>query len=174
MNWRMAVGCLLLLCASMSRAEQYFTHSFVAGTGMSFTDGNKTASMNSDSIVYHCSTKAEFGAIDPGHGDTRITAKLLNTNDSLTTRPAIHKLSSVQVNYHPTATRDNLKVYVSTNASDWTEATYMTYTSTYVKAVFPSGDYFVKIVNTNGSKDVYVWSIEYGIRDCNCQLYVAP
>ena len=163
----LSVLCLFLFCATVSRAELSYLYTFSL-SDMTFSDGNRIGRFNDDSLVYRCSA-AEFGT-----GCGQLAAELKDKDDSLTISPAIHKLSEITVNFYPNVVRDKLKVYVSTNASDWTEATYTNYFSGSVKAIFPSGDYFVKIVNTKNSEAVYVRSITYGIRDCNCQLYVAP
>ena len=90
------------------------------------------------------------------------------------TSPAISGLKRVQLMHTLGKTPENVKIYISTDNSSWTEITSsVVFRSTDIDALMPSrGDYYLKIVNESGAEIKFL-SFQYVIEPCHCLRVVS-
>lgn len=170
---------LVFLSATPIVCATEISHHFNDPTGRSF-DGNTscTFTLSSGTYTYTCGGSAEFG-IAP-NTDDHIRAKLNHSDDFIYITSPIENLSEVMINFISSKTPltgfTNIKVYISDDGVNWGDPlpeARMDYTlNSRVKAYIPKGNRYIKILNTNGSKPVYISMITYTQSDCNCFKYI--
>lgn len=145
-----------------------FTHDFGAGLP-AVTYTGSTQCTTSDGYTYLCGGEAEFGFVS-----SVIYLKLNNTNDYVTVAPATENLTEIAIHHNAGKKLTNIEVYLSNDGSSWwgpVPEANMTYNTSNIIARFGKSAYYVKIVNTDGSKDINIRSIQYTTTDCNCFIY---
>lgn len=176
---RFRTSLITLILAILSTASAHaFTHDFQAmreANPQTLTFTGSTIGTASDGFVYTCGESAVFG---PDHqSGSLMSVKLLNSDDYVTISPAVENLVEVTIRYIPYERNyTNIKVYTSRDGSSWSSAlsgSSIDYTNLgYIVVTLPKNAYYLKIANSNGSKDVSIRSITYTQTDCNCFPYV--
>jgi len=134
-----------------------------------------TTGTTSDGFTYTCggTATAKFW-MDHVYG-TKIGINLLNYGDYVTVSPAITNLTEIAISFEPaTEIRNSVKVYISTDGVNWGDPLTedISYTKGTIRAAVPKGNYYIKIVDTNGSDDTSIMQINYTSEHCNCFRYV--
>lgn len=111
---------------------------------------------------------------------SQISVALTHSGDYVTLSPAMGDLSEFVINFtsntKKTADYTNIKIYISEDGSTWgdplpTNRVNCALAGT-VKAIIPKGTWFIKVLNTNGSKPVYITTLRYTPVNCNCNTYI--
>lgn len=169
---------LVLSSAVLPAFSADIVHDFRSATGRSFSDDFKscTISLSSGTYTYTCGSNSSMGA-DPS---SQISVALTHSGDYVTLSPAMGDLSEFVINFTSntknTANYTNIKIYISEDGSTWGNplpANRVNYASAgTVKAIIPKGTWFIKVLNTNGSKPVYITTLRYTPVNCNCNTYI--
>lgn len=163
---------LFSLCTVFAYAERETkVQSF--GTMYSFgdliiSDGNTTGA--TDLLTYTCTRSAEFGY---GAGSL-LGIDLAKSNGTVTTTK-VNELIGFQILSRPISMNTKVKVYVSKTgvfeaALSGDNISYGT--SGEIDVTIPRGNYYIKIVNTDGSNLYSLIRIEYYLDHCNCFEYI--
>ena len=168
---------LVLSSAVLPAFSADIVHDFRSATGRSFSDDFKscTISLSSGTYTYTCGGEAEFGI-----KSSQICLLMNNSGDYVTLSPAMGDLSKFVINFTSktteTANYTHIKIYISEDGSTWGDplpANRVNYASAgTVKAIIPKGTWFIKVLNTNGSKPVYITTLRYTPVNCNCNTYI--
>lgn len=167
---------LFLLVSPLCRADRetvsHVFHTMDKKTDLIFSNDNKTAT--TALLTYTCATGSEF-ARDHVY-DTYISAVLVASTGTVTTTQ-VKELTGFHIVHFPLAACTNVKVYVSkTGVFDGVlplSGDNITYNSTgTIDVTIPRGNYYIKIVNTDGSNKFSIRSMYYYLDHCNCFEYV--
>lgn len=161
------------LCPAFCRAERqlWALHDFsglLTAGNLTFSNSNKVGT--TDTLVYTCSgTNAEFTYTND------YVISLPKSGSTVVISPAISKLSRVVINHYQYSSCTNIKVYVSTDGTNWgspISGSDIDYTSDRgtIDVTLPRRAYYIKIANTT-TADFTIYRITYYTEDCNCFLY---
>ena len=139
------------------------------------SSGN-TVGTTPEDIIYTCGGNATAKFWNDHVFGTKISAQLLDYGAYLIISPAIENLTEIAITFEPTSeVRDNLKVYISEDGSNWGTALSgdaISYTKGMIRATFPAGNYYIRIFDNNGSYDASILHISYTKENCNCFRYI--
>ena len=169
---------LFLLVSPLCRADRetvpHVFHTMDKETDLIFSNSNRTA--ETSLLTYTCDSKSEFYT-DHVYG-TNISA-VLNTSTGTLTTTQVKELTGFQIAHWLEADSVKVKVYVSKTGTFGAVALSrlngdnITYNSTGIIDVrLPRGNYYIKIVNTDGSYKFSIRSMYYYLDHCNCFEYV--
>lgn len=178
-NKHIIFGTLLLaLCPAFSRAEriphEHDFQSMVSKSEIVVTNSNTTAA--TDLLTYQCSGTNAIFAKDHYAG-TYWSFKLLNYGSTVTTTKIneLDEFTVAVVTDYGAKSCDNLKVKVSKDSITWsgplTSSDSISYTANSITVTLPRNNYYVRLYNTNGAKDVSITSIVWYQDHCNCFTY---
>ena len=169
--------CLFVLSAATISAEaEVITHDFNAmnGTTLQLTNSNLTGT--TDLLTYTCSGSAIF-TLDHMNpiGKKKICIYMPNSSSVFTTT-AVEGLMQIHLSPYPPSKCENIKVYVSTDGTNWGDAISgdaIEYQNNGgIWANVPRGTYYIKVTNTT-SDQVSIISIAYNISPCYCLQVVS-
>ena len=165
---RISVLAILFLSPALCRAENVgVRHDF---NSMFFTERTLKIAVDekvgtTDLATYTCTGEnAKFALI------SSIIGINLPETGSMVTTTRIEDLYSFQMTYNPSNAFENINIYLSTDSVEWgaplSESELTEGTGGSLVARFPMNDYYVRIVNNDGKKDVFLKSIHYYMNHC--------
>ena len=166
---------LIALCPVPVCAEHIYTpHDFQSMnkvTELILTNSNTTAS--TELLTYQCTgTDAKFGK---DHKFSTYFSIRLPKNGSTVTTSKINELDEMQIAVIPAdESRDNIKVKVSKDSITWSaplSGDSISYSNGQITVTLPRNNYYVRIYNTNGSKNTSLTTISYYQDHCSCFTY---
>lgn len=164
----MLIG-IFTLSSALCRAESdAITHNFnemaSAGT-LNFPDRPSSYAVGETDLVTYTGSAGGTFNLD---GSSRFIISLPN-NGVMQTSPAIADLTRVTFFHNKGSAPTGVKVYISTDNSNWTEiSSSATYGSSSIDAPMPTkGNYYIKLVNKSGAT-VNFLSVVYVYESCRC------
>lgn len=168
---RISVLAILFLSPALCRAENVgvthdFNSMFTAKT-LKIAADEKVGT--TDLATYTCTGEnAKFAGIVISK--SRIVGIYLPETGSMVTTTRIEDLYGFQMTYNPSDAFENINIYLSTDSVEWgaplSESELTERTGGSLDAHFPLNDYYVRIVNNDGGKDVFLKSIHYYMNHC--------
>lgn len=164
---------LLIICTLSSafcRAESSgIVHDFndlVSKSQLTFPSGYTVGV--TDLVTYTGSSGGGFGLYYSAFCIT------LPKNGVIQTSPALPDMKRVQLMHTLGKAPGDVRIYISTDNSSWTEITSSAkFSSSDIDAPMPSrGDYYLKIVNENAATINFL-SFQYTIEPCHCLRVVS-
>lgn len=121
-----------------------------------------------DLVTYTGSTGGTFGLYSTAYCIT------LPNNGVMQTSPAIPDLTRLQLIHTKGSTPSNIKIYISTDNSAWTDITSSEIcSSSDIDVPMPAkGNYYVKVVNKSGAAIDFL-SFRYTYEPCHCLRVVS-
>ena len=169
---------LLIICtlsSALCRAESSgITHNFnslVSKGELTFPYRPSDSSVGvTDLVTYTGSGSPNKG----GFGYSSAYCIILPKDGVIQTSPAISGLKRVQLMHTLGKAPEDVRIYISTDNSSWTEITSSAkFSSSDIDAPMPSrGDYYLKIVNENAATINFL-SFQYTIEPCHCLRVVS-
>ena len=161
----MLIG-IFTLSSALCRAESVshnFNEMYAAGT-LTFPNRPDYSIGVADGITYTGSTGGTFANVGGG-----IIGISLPNNGVIQTSPAITDLTRVTFYHNKGSAPTGVKVYISTDNSNWTEiSSSATYGSSSIDAPMPTkGNYYIKLVNKSGAT-VNFLRVSYTYESCRC------
>ena len=173
---------MLIGLPMMVRAEKIYTeHTFRTmnkETELLFYSSNTIAWTNL--LTYRCTGNADT-KFDKDHiYKTNISIRLPKNGSTVTTSK-INELEEFIIGVITNSDVydcTNLKVKVSKDSVNWgslpiTSSDSITYTASSIQVTLPRNNYYVRLYNTNSSKDISITSIFWYQDHCNCFIYEA-
>lgn len=167
---------LFLLVSPLCRADRepvpHVFHTMDKKTDLIFSNDNKTA--ETSLLTYTCDSKSAFGV---DHVYKMEICAVLNTSTGTLTTTQVKELTGFQIAHWPAVKCEKVEVYVSkTGVFDGVlplSGDNITYNPTgTIDVSIPRGNYYIKIVNTDGSNKFSIRSMHYYLDHCNCFEYV--
>lgn len=161
--------CVMLLSSASGRAEK-LTHNFddmrVSPYTLTWPVSNEVGVASIAPLLsYQCASSGTFDY------DTHYVISLPQSTSYVTTSAAVDDLTKIEITRTP-ATNGNMKFWISTDNSPWTDITSSATYDTYVVTVpMPSkGNYYLKIGRTtdDGKTAVQIREIQYYTKPCQC------
>lgn len=159
--------CVMLLSSASGRAEK-LTHNFDAMRVSPYTltwpvSSEVGVASIAPLLSYQCASSGTFNYLD-----THYCISLPQSTSYVTTSAAVDDLTKIEITRTP-ATDDNMKFWISTDNSSWTEiTTSATYDKFVVTVPMPSkGSYYLKIGRTSAA-EVQIREIQYYTKPCQC------
>lgn len=157
----------MLLSSASGRAEK-LTHNFnamrVSPYTLTWPVSNEVGVASIAPLLsYQCASSGTFDYID-----SHYCISLPKSTSVVTTSAAVDDLTKIEITRAP-ATDDNMKFWISTDNSSWTDITSSATYDTYVVTVpMPSkGSYYLKIGRTTDAA-VQIREIQYYTKPCQC------
>jgi len=169
----LSIAILCTLSSALCRAESAsLTHDFDSMVrGGTLTLATATEG-NTDFVTYTGTNEGTFS-----YAGGVCVFSLPNNTSTLSITP-VAGLTRVYITHTKGSSPTWIKVYISSNGTDWTDLSGSTsYSISTIDAPTPAaGDYYIKIVNEGSSKPVNLRSIRYvyDTTPCNCFPYIAP
>ena len=163
---RISVLTLLILSAATGNAEnvtvfQDFTSMSVST--MKYEDGNRVGI--TDFVTYTCSGKNTLFA----YVSSRIVIQMPEAGSTVTTTQIKDLHGFLLHCYTAKNNPPDLKIYLSKDGVDFGEpltADHISVVGTSVDVSFPLEDYYIRIVNADGSPQVSINAIKYYMNHC--------
>lgn len=139
---------------------------------INFEDGNTFARTKTDDITYTCGGTATAKFYTDHVYKSIISINLLSNTDYVIVSSPSEPIASVKISYYPGSTvYTNLKIYASSDGSDYGSPLSALYESSFIYAEIPIGSHYLKIRN-EGSTKISIIEMEYTRETCNCFRYV--
>lgn len=164
----MLIG-IFTLSSALCRAESdAITHNFnemVSKSELTFPNRPSSYAVGETDLVTYTGSAGGTFNLD---GSSRFIISLPN-NGVMQTSPAIADLTRVTFYHNKGSAPTGVKVYISTDNSNWTEiSSSATYGSSSIDAPVPvKGNYYVKLTNT-GNTTINFLSVVYTYESCRC------
>ena len=140
---------------------------------INFEDGNTFARPTTDDITYTCGGTATAKFYTDHVYKLIISINLLSNTDYVIVSSPSEPIASVRISYYSESTvYTNLKIYASSDGSDYGSPLSALYESRVINAEIPIGSHYLKIRN-EGSTKISIIKMEYTRESCNnCFRYV--
>lgn len=176
MKRTLAIAIICTLSSALCRAESVsLTHNFntmISGGTLTWPTPGVYTVGSTDFVTYTGTNGGTFSY------DGVYVFSLPSNGSTLAITPAVPGLTRILITHNKGTAPDWIKVYISSNGSDWTDLSGSTsyYTAGIDVPTPAAGEYYIKIVNTGTSKPVNFLSVQYTYdpTPCNCFPYIAP
>ena len=139
---------------------------------INFGPGNTSATTTTDDITYTCGGTATAKFNTDHVYTSKISINLLSNTDYVIVSSPSEPIASVRISYYPASTvYTNLKIYASSDGSDYGSPLSALYESSVINAEIPIGSHYLKIRNEGRTK-ISIIKMEYTRQTCNCFRYV--
>lgn len=173
--WVILMAMPIMVHAERIPHEHHFP-TLVSNSEITVTNSNTTA--ETDLLTYQCSGGAKF---NKDHiYKSQWSFNLLDYGSTVTTTKIdeLEEFTIGVITNSDVYDCTNLKVKVSKDGVNWgtqpiTSSDSITYTASSIRVTLPRNNYYVRLYNTNGSKDISIISIFWYQDHCNCFIYEA-
>ncbi len=139
---------------------------------INFGTGNTSATTTTDDITYTCGGTATAKFYTDHVHKSVISINLLSNTDYVIVFSPLEPIASVRISYYSESTvYTNLKIYASSDGSDYGSPLSALYESSVINAEIPIGSHYLKIRN-EGSTKISITEMKYTRETCNCFRYV--
>lgn len=169
---------LITFLSAICSGESYAEEDIVQDFQTMYSNGTLTLSANQDVgvtdwVTYTCNNnKVAFGPDHVNSPGYKVVSLVFNQYGQMTTT-AIENLKEILIAHLPAKERcTGMQISLSSDSTSWTllEGDAISYVSGSIKATFPKGRYFIRMVNTE-NKTVSVSRMRYTVHNCNCFPY---